>query len=143
MRRGRGPEAHYLLLASLDRQMHVFGAVVVAKPTGSMTSLQARHPQGRAAGFQTIGDEALRIGALVAEQALQKVEAHSGVAALLHDEVENLAFIVDGAPQSDALTTDGAEHLVEPPARGGRRFATLKLLAICSPNMIVQKRTVS
>lgn len=143
LRRGRGPEALHLPRASSDRQIRVFAAVVVAKLARSMTFFQARRPQGRAAGFLAIGDQALRIGALVAEQAFQQVEGRAGVAALLEGKVENLAFIVDGAPQSDALTTDGAKHLVEPPARGGRRFATLKLLAICSANMNVQQRTVS
>lgn len=45
LRRGQGLEALHLPLASSDRKMRVFGAVVFAQPTRPMTILQAKHAQ--------------------------------------------------------------------------------------------------
>jgi hypothetical protein len=95
--------------------MRVFGAVVFAQPTRPMTILQAKHAQSGAVGFQTIGDEALGFDALVAKQAFQQFQCCGGVATLLNNEIEHLAFIIDGAPQVDALTANVADHLVEMP----------------------------
>ena len=58
--------------------MRVFGSVVFAQPTRSMTLFQTKHAQGRAVGFQTIGDEALWVDALVAKQALQQFQRCAG-----------------------------------------------------------------
>jgi len=50
LRRGDGLEAPHLPLSSPGRQMRVFGAVVFAQATRSMTIFQAKHVQCRAAG---------------------------------------------------------------------------------------------
>lgn len=97
-----------------------------------MKFVQARCPQGRALGFQAIREEALWADAPVAKQVFHKFQGSAGVAMLPNNKIRTLAFIVDGAPQEHALPADRANHLIEPPARGGRRSATLKLLAICS-----------
>jgi hypothetical protein len=36
---------------------------------------------------------------LVADQSLQQLQRSASIAAFLHDEIEHLAFIIDGAPQ--------------------------------------------
>ncbi len=58
--------------------MRVFGAVVFAQATWLMTIFQAKHVQCRAVGFQTIGDEAIWLDALVPEQALQQFQRCAG-----------------------------------------------------------------
>ena len=103
--------------------MRIFGSVVFAQPTRPMTILQAKHAQCRAVRRQAIGDEALWVDALVAKQALQQFQRCAGVATLLNNKIKHLAFIVDGAPQIDALTADVADHLVEMPSRRRRRSA--------------------
>jgi len=54
---------------------------------------------------------------LVAGQSLQQLQRSASIAAFLHDEIEYLAFIVDGSPQIRTLAVDVADHLVEMPPR--------------------------
>lgn len=41
----------------------------------------------------------------------------------MHDEIENVSFVVDGVLQKDAFAVDAADHLVKMPARRWRRSA--------------------
>jgi hypothetical protein len=44
-----------------------------------------------------------------------------GVASALEEDVQNLAFIIDGAPQPIALPLDDHHHLIEGPVIAGPR----------------------
>lgn len=124
---GRGLEALHLPLAPSDLQMRVFSTFVFVQATSPMTICQARHAQRRAIRRQAIGDEALGVDALVAKQALQQFQRCASVATPLNNEIKHLAFIVDGAPEVDALTADAADYLAGSPARRGRCSASLEI----------------
>ena len=52
-------------------------------------------------------------------------DPHRGcfVVPLLHQNIEHLAFIIDGAPQENARAADHGHHLVQMPARAWSRAA--------------------
>src|ERR1700692_2645004 len=92
-----------------------------------MEVAQAQLLQRRDVGSKPIGGNALRLDGLVLEQPLQQLQGRIGVPPPLRHQVQDLAFVVDGAPQVPPLAPDGADHLVEMPARRWRRAAALEI----------------
>jgi hypothetical protein len=118
LRRGQRLEPAHLALASSNWKERVFRAVVFSESARPMTRFKPEFSQRRTVRWQAIGDDRLRSHVLIAEETLQQFRRSAGVAVFLHDEVQNFAFIIDGAPQKDALAGDAANHLVEMPPRG-------------------------
>jgi hypothetical protein len=54
---------------------------------------------------------------LLLEQFSQEFHSRVLVAPSLHQQIENLAFIVDGSPQPELLSANDDGHLVEMPMR--------------------------
>ena len=80
----------------------------------------------RAVGQQAIGRDLFRLNGLVAQQAPQQCQRRFRIPSSLNDEVENFAFVIDGAPQIHPSATDPADHFVKMPAWRRRRPAPLQ-----------------
>jgi hypothetical protein len=60
---------------------------------------------------------------LIFQQPPQQFERGVLVASILHQDVQNLVLVVDGAPQVHPPAADLHHHLVQMPSAGGRRPA--------------------
>ncbi len=67
-------------------------------------------------GAQLVGDQQFGHEALLLEQLAHQPQRRPGVASTLNQHVENLALMVDGAPQIHPLAGDANHHLVQMPA---------------------------
>jgi hypothetical protein len=65
------------------------------------------------------------------------------VAAALNEHIEDLALVVDGAPQIQPPAGDPSHHFVEVHRLLGRGRRCRSLRAIKGPNFKTQRRTVS
>jgi hypothetical protein len=70
---------------------------------------------GRPVGAQLVGDDALGCHALLLEQPVQKSLCGLGVAAGLHDFIQNLAILVDRPPEPMFLARNVDDDLVQMP----------------------------
>src|SRR3954464_8826103 len=80
-----------------------------------MTAAQAKMPKRRSVRAQLVGGQQFRREALFPEQLAHEPECCALVAAALHQHLENLALVIDGAPQVHSLSGDANYHLVEVP----------------------------
>ena len=79
---------------------------------------------GGTIGTQLVGDEALGRQPLLLQQPGQQSPGGLGVATYLDDFIQNVAALIDGAPQPALLLADANGNFVEVPhIAGGRRFA--------------------
>lgn len=97
--------------------MGVLRPIVLPEPTGSMEMTQLELVQGRDVGAQPIRRDELRLHRLISEKASEQLQRGFRIPPALHDEVQNLAFVIDCSPQVHALSADPADHLIEMPAR--------------------------
>ena len=97
LRGSRRLEPLHLALSSPHDLMGVFSAVVLPDPL-LMRAGQAKMPQGRAVGAELVGDQQLRREALFPQQLSHQPQRRSLVASALHQDVEDLALVIDGAP---------------------------------------------
>ena len=65
-----------------------------------MRAGEAQLPERRAVGAQLVGDQQLRCEALFLEQLAHQPECCLRISPTLNEHVENLALVVDGAPQA-------------------------------------------
>src|SRR5438477_12775090 len=72
--------------------------------------------EGSAVRAQLVSRHRLRREALLAEQLAHELDGCAFVPSALNKDVENLAFMIDRAPQVHMLTGDPDDHLVEMPA---------------------------
>jgi len=72
-------------------------------------------------GRQPIRYEHRRRIALLPQQLAHEPEGCGSVPARLHEEIQDLALAVDGAPQPQAFAPDHNRHFVEVPPRAGSR----------------------
>jgi len=119
--RGSGLELLLLSLPPPDRQMGVFGAVVLPHPSWLVAIGQAQIPSCGAIRSQFVGDNGLGADALVPQQFPKQPKGRALVAALLDRHVQDLAFVVHGPPGIHPLAGDLQHHLVEMPSTGGPR----------------------
>src|SRR5271166_6594905 len=82
-----------------------------------MASRQSRLRLGRAVRAQFVGHQHIGREALFLEQLAHQFHGCSLVAPSLHQEIENLAFIVDRAPEPEPPARNRHGHLVEMPPR--------------------------
>jgi hypothetical protein len=89
-------------------------------------------------GHQHIGREALFL-----EQPAHQFHRCGFIAPSLHKEVENLAFVVNRAPEPELLARNRYGHLIEMPSRCWPWASTAKFSANNGPNFKTHRRTVS
>jgi hypothetical protein len=124
--RGTGRfEALHLTLASPHRQMRVLGPIVLAQAL-FMASAQSHFRFCRPIRAQLVGHQHLRREALFLEQLAHQFHRCGLVAPSLHKQIENLAFVVDRAPQPQLPAANHHGHLVEMPRRHWARASTAK-----------------
>ena len=84
-----------------------------------MPSRQSNFGPGRAVRAQLVGHQHFGCEALLLKQLAHQFHGCGLVAPSLHQEVENLAFGVDGPPKVDHSAVDFQIDLVEMPSRMG------------------------
>ena len=80
----------------------------------------------RAVRAQFVGHQHIGREALFLEQLTHQFHGCSLVAPSLHEQVENLAFVVDRAPEPELPARNRYGHLVEMPSRRWPRASTAK-----------------
>src|SRR5258707_14928334 len=80
-----------------------------------MTAGQAQVPESSAVGAQLVGRQQFRREALFLEELAHQPECSPLVAPALNEHVENLALVIDGAPQVHPFASNPDHHLVEVP----------------------------
>src|SRR3979411_1678016 len=81
-----------------------------------MTAGQAQVPESSAVGAQLIGRQQFRRETLFLEELAHQPECRPLVAPALNQHVENLALVIDGAPQVHPFAGYPDHHLVEVPS---------------------------
>ena len=79
-----------------------------------------------AAAAMLVGHPHLRREALFLEQLAHQFHRCSFIAPPLHEQVENLAFVVNRAPEPELPARDRHGHLIERPSRGWPQASTPK-----------------
>jgi len=128
LRGSRRLEPLHLALSSPHDLMGVLSAIVFSEAS-IVRAGEAQLPERRAVGAQLVGDQQLRCEALFLEQLAHQPECRLRVSPTLNEDVENLALVVDGAPQIHPLAGDPDDHLVEVPSRA-RAWAALSQLTL-------------
>src|SRR5437868_2541647 len=80
-----------------------------------MTAAQAKMPKRGSVRAQLVGCQQFRREAVLPEQLAHEPECRALVAAALHQHIENLALVIDGAPQVHPFAGDANHHLIEVP----------------------------
>src|SRR6202047_2518700 len=96
-----------------------------------MRAGQAKVPECSSVGAKLVGRQQFRREALLPEQLAHQSECSPLVAPALNQHVENLALVIDGAPQVHPFASNPDHHLVEVPAVA-RAWAAPPQLA-CDP----------
>ncbi len=95
--------------------MGVLGAIVLPQ-SPFMTAGQVQVPKSRSVGAELVGRQQFRRKALFLEELAHQSECSPLVAPALNQHVENLALVIDGAPQVHPFASNPDHHLVEVPA---------------------------
>ena len=80
-------------------------------------------PEGSAVRAQLVGRHSRRREALLSEQVAHELDGRRPVSTTLDQDLQDLAFLVDGTPQIHVLACDADDHFVEMPAIAGSRTA--------------------
>src|ERR1700730_17037945 len=91
--------------------MRVLGPIVLSQALLMVTG-KPEVLEGSAVGAQLIRDPPLRREALLADE----LDGSAPVSPALNQDVEDLAFVIDGAPSIHPLARDPDDHLVEMPS---------------------------
>ena len=105
--------------------MRILGPIVPSQPL-LVPSRQSHCGLCRAVRAKLIGHQNIRRKALFLKQLAHQFQGCSLVAPQLHKEVENLAFVVNRAPQPELPARNHDGHLVEMPPRRWPRASTAK-----------------
>ncbi len=99
--------------------MRSFNAVVL--PTRLVVpDRQAQISDRSRVGSELVGDENTWSAAAFLQELAHETKRSALVAPALDENVEDLAMLVDGAPQIHSLSADRDEHLIEMPQRMSR-----------------------
>ena len=93
-----GLEALHFALSAPHGLMRVFGAIVLPEPL-LMRAGQAELPERRAIGAKLVGSQQFRCETQFAEQLAHQPQRRPLVAPALNEHVEDLALVIDSAPQ--------------------------------------------
>ncbi len=102
-------------LSSSHRLVGILGAIVLPQSL-LMRAGQAQVPESRAVGAEFVGNEQFRREALFLKELAHQPECSPLVAPALNQHVENLALVIDGAPQVHPFASNPDHHLVEVPS---------------------------
>src|SRR6202047_2118613 len=80
--------------------------------------------EGSAVGAQLVGRHPRRREALLAEQLAHQLDGRRPVSTTLDQDLEDLAFVVDGTPQIHVLARDPDDYFVEMPTIARSRTAS-------------------
>ena len=101
-----------------NRLMRILRSVVGSQTT-IMLGSQAYCSEGRGIGSKFVRHDPAWCEALLLEQLPHQPSRCFGIAPSLDEEVQNLAFVVDGAPEPVALPPDDDHHFIEVPMVAG------------------------
>jgi hypothetical protein len=94
--------------------MRILGPIVLAQAP-LVASRQSDFGLCRAVRAQLVGNQNIRREALFIEQRAHQFHGCNLVASSLHQQVENLAFVVNRAPQPELPARNRHSHLIEMP----------------------------
>jgi hypothetical protein len=94
-----------------------------------VASRQSHFGLGRGIGTQFVGHQHIGCEALFLKQLAHQFHRCGLISPSLHKEVENLAFIVNCAPQPELSARDRCGHLIEVPPRDWPRASAAKFLS--------------
>jgi hypothetical protein len=120
-------ETLLLSLTASDRQMRIFGSIVFSQPAGAVTIGTAEFVCCSAIGCQPVSDDCLRMDALVLQKLPEQSQCCLLVPPLLHQHIEDFAFVIDGTPEIHPLPSNSHHHLVQMPAACGTRPGSSKI----------------
>ena len=80
-------------------------------------------PEGSAVGAQLVSCHLLRREALLAEQLAHELDGCRPVSTTLNQDLEDLALMIDGTPQTHVLARNPDDHFVEMPPIARSRTA--------------------
>src|SRR5215813_3447119 len=86
--------------------MRIFHAIVAPEPL-FVRAAESQLSERRSIGAQLVGDQQLGCEALLLEQLAHQPQRRPAVAPTLNQHVENLALVIDRAPEIHPLTGDG------------------------------------
>src|SRR5712672_1633538 len=95
--------------------MRILGPIVLPQAL-LMVAGKPKMLAGRAVGAQLVGCHPLRREALLAEQLAHELDGRRAVSAALDQDLEDLAFMVDGTPQVHMLASDHRSEFEHPTA---------------------------
>ena len=87
------------------------------------------------AGTKKVTYQHVRREAVLFEQLAHQFHRRSLVASPLHQQIENLAFVVDRSPEPESPAGDQNCHLVQMPMRGGPMTSAAKFLGEQRPEL--------
>ena len=87
-------------------------------------SRQAEGPKGNMIGLEFIDCDSRWRPALFLQKSPHQLQRCLGIALRLHEEIKDLAFIVDGAPQPMTSPSDNDDHFIEMPIVARRGSTT-------------------
>src|SRR5271167_2847394 len=108
--------------------MRILGPIVLPQ-TLLMASRQSHLRLGRAVRAQFVGHQHIGREALFLEQLAHQFHGCGLVAPSLHQQIENLAFVVNRAPKPEPPARNRHGHLVEMPPRRWARASAAKFSA--------------
>ncbi len=108
-------EALDFSLSSSNRKMGILGPVVVSQSAWTVPLLATESFHGSRVGSQSVSDDGLRHEALVLEKFSQQFQCGGLVPALLDQDIEDLAFLVDSPPHVHPYTVYPDHHFIEVP----------------------------
>jgi hypothetical protein len=131
-----------LALASSDCLMRILRPIVFPKPL-LMPTGQSKTPERGGVGAQLVGDQQFRHEALLLQQLAHQPQRRPTVASALDQHVEDLALVIDGAPEISPLAAMRItmSSKCQRSLGRGRRWRSRR--AIAGPNFSTQRRTVS
>src|ERR1700687_1691169 len=103
--------------------MRVLGPIVLSQAL-LMVAGKPRMLEGSAVGAQPVGCHPLWREALLAEQLAHELDGCALVPSALNQDFENLALMIDRAPQVHTLAGDPDEHFIEMPSIARSRTAS-------------------
>src|SRR6266498_159147 len=95
--------------------MRVLGSIVLPQAL-LMVAGKPKMPEGSAVGAQLVSRHFLRREALLAEQLAHELDGCALVPSALNQDLEDLAFMIDRAPQIHMMAGDPDDHFVEMPS---------------------------
>src|SRR5580700_2098911 len=105
--------------------MRILGPIVLAQPL-LMARRQSDLGPCRAVRAQLVGHQNIGCEAFFLEQLAHQFHRCSFIAPPLHEQVENLAFVVNRAPEPELPARNHHSHLIEMPMRCWARASTAK-----------------